>query len=119
MALALSLGVLVATKPHPTLPEVVLATAFVASQLDDRTLASLRLLPAACLGLGVGALASAPLLSAWLDTRQLNANFFYAATVLTGAAQLLLVYDVAAAALHVAREAEEGQRSKGRGQKED
>ena len=40
-----------------------------------------------------------PLLSGWLDARQLNANFFYAATVLLGAGQLLIIYDVATAAL--------------------
>ena len=99
MALAISYFVLTATKPHPTVPDTALALALLGSQLDERTLLRCRLLPIAVTVLLMGVLISVPLLAAWLDHRQLNANFFYAATILASGGQLCLAYDVCAAAL--------------------
>jgi len=99
LPMALSFAVLVATKIHPVMPEVVLAVAFAGAQLDGCLLARCRMLPAAVIGVFVGALISRPLLSEWIDHRQLNANFFYASAMLFSSAQLLLVYDITAAAL--------------------
>lgn len=100
LCMALSHGVLTATKLAPTMPEIMLALAFVASQIDGRLLdATGRLLPIACLAIGNAALAVRPLLSRWLDAREINANFFYAATVALASGQLLLVYELAAAAM--------------------
>ena len=59
-----------------------------------------RHLPLAALTVTLGLSLGRPLLAAWLDARELNANFFFAACGLLGAGQLLLAYDVAAAALH-------------------
>lgn len=100
LGVALAHAVITTTKLAPTLPEIVLAFAFVGAQLDG----PLR----ECMGntgtfgalaLVLGALACGPLLSGWLDARQVNANFFYAATVLLGAGQMSLIYDITAAAL--------------------
>ena len=95
---ALCAAVLTATAQTPTLPDIALAVAFVLSQLDVHVLSrTSRLLPAALGALLVGGAASAPLLAAWVEQRQLNANFFYLATLAVGAGQLLFVYDVSAA----------------------
>ena len=95
---ALCAAVLTATAQTPTLPDIALAVAFVLSQLDAHVLSrTSRLLPAALGALLVGGAASAPLLAAWIEQRQLNANFFYMATLAVGSGQLLLVYDVSAA----------------------
>ena len=99
LALAISYFVLTATKPHPTVPDTALALALLGSQLDERTLSRCRLLPIAVTVPLMGVLISVPLLAAWLDHRQLNANFFYAATILASGGQLCLAYDVCAAAL--------------------
>ena len=100
MGTALCLAVVVATKAAPTTPEIVAATALVAAQLEQRVLRCTRHLPGAVITLALSLVVGRPLLSSWLDQRELNANFFFAATLLIGVGQLLLVYDVSAAALH-------------------
>ena len=100
LSAALSHAVLTATKRAPTTPEIVLSLAFVGAQLDERILAhASRLLPIACAALINGGLAARYLLTRWVDERELNANFFYAATVLFGGGQLLFIYEIAASAL--------------------
>ena len=104
--MALSHAVLTATKHAPTMSEIAISISFLISQIDHRTLAcTSKLLPIAALTTLLSALAARPLLARWLDGRELNPNFFYAATVALGAGQLLAIYDVAAAALQA--EAEE------------
>jgi hypothetical protein len=100
LSAALSHAVLTATKRAPTTPEIIIGLAFVGTQLDERILAhASRLLPIACAALINGGLAARYLLTRWVDERELNANFFYAATVLFGGGQLLFIYEIAASAL--------------------
>jgi len=98
LGVALSLAIVTATKPSPTMPEVILALAMVVGQLDARLLRQTRHLHIAGTLVALGAAAARPWLASWLDARELNANFFYAATLLLAAGQLVLVHDVAAAA---------------------
>ena len=44
-------------------------------------------------------LCTGPLLSCWIDGREMNANFLYGATVLLSAVPLLLVYALCIASL--------------------
>jgi len=100
LVVALSLLILVATKAQPTLSEGVLGVAAVVAHLDGRLVRRTAHLPLAAATFGVGTLVSPALLSAWLDHRQLNANFFYASSLCLAAGQLLFAYDVTAAAMH-------------------
>jgi hypothetical protein len=94
---AIALATVVFTRQAPSPPEIVLALALLGSQLDDRTIGATRHLPHAAVAIGIGAFTAHPLLGAWVESRELNANFFYAASLLLSGGALLAVYDVAAA----------------------
>ena len=93
---ALSHVVLTVTKLGPTVPEIILALAFVGSQLDERFLIN-RLLPLACIAIAIAVVTIRSLLLRWFDARELNANFYYAATMLHGTGHLLIAYELSAA----------------------
>ena len=96
LSVALSFLTLMATRSQPSMAEGFFAVAFVLSQLDGRLLSNCAYVPLAFFAMLLGALTSHPLLSLWLDQRQLNANFFYISTLLFVGGQLLLVYDATA-----------------------
>ena len=97
---AFCLAVVTATKAVPTVPEIVASLAFVVSQIEPHVVLYTRYLPQSGLAFALSLLIGRPLLSLWLDHRELNANFFFASTLVTVASQLLFVYDVAAAVIH-------------------
>ena len=87
--------------------ETVLALSFVSSQLDERTLSRTSCINAATYFTVLSGAALSPLIWNWLDTRQMNANFVYAAGIGLSAAQLLFCHDVVLAALRAERAEEE------------
>jgi hypothetical protein len=99
LCLALCLTVVTATKMQPTVPEVIVSLAFTASQLNEHLLRDSLHVPLAMAAICLGIFCSGPLLSQWLDARQLNPNFLYVATLVVVGGQLLLVYDVVSAIL--------------------
>lgn len=105
LVFALCALVLTLTKRQVALGEASVCVAYVASQLDGPLAASCRHLELAAVLTSAGALSVSPLITAWREQRQLNANFAYAAAAAAAGGQLLFAYDVAAAAVHAQQQA--------------
>ena len=99
MCAALSLAIVTVTQYTLCVAEVVMPLCLLATQVDRRVLSCTRHLPLAGGALAFGLLTVRPTLSRWLDARELNANFFYAAALALSGGQLLGLHDVAAAAI--------------------
>lgn len=102
MCAALSLAILVVTQPTLSVAETVMPLCLLITQIDHRVLSCTRHLPLAATALALGLVAVRPTLSRWLDARELNANFFYAASLALSGGQLLGLHDVTAAVMQTA-----------------
>ncbi|KAL1527541.1 hypothetical protein AB1Y20_008930 [Prymnesium parvum] len=102
-AAAVSVAGVVATKPYAVLPDVAFSASLLASQVDYALLRRARpaVLMLAFAGFLFFNLAGHALLHAWSSSRSLNANFYYGATMVLGASQLAVVYEITAAILIV------------------
>ena len=99
LAAALSYLIVVAFKPYPALPDLALALGLISTQLDRELLEYCRHVPLALGGMLFALAIGPPLRARWLEARGLNANFYYAATLVLTSALALLAADLAAAAI--------------------